>query len=347
MNPLVLILIIASFLAVLFTWAFNTLQGERWQFLATVPLRKGDGAAWDGLNLTYYGFFCATATGVGAAIFLLLLQSLQVSFVSTLILAGVLLLTGTVAARAVARIVEKKMHTFTVSGAFFAGFLVTPIVLFALSTFSPSRALPVIPVLAALMISYAIAESIGRLACISFGCCYGKRVIDMPAWGQKLLKRFSFTFRGETKKIAYEAGWKDVSVVPIQAITSLVYAGAGLLGLYLFFIEQFAAAFLVTTIVTIGWRFVSEMLRADYRGQGKISKYQWFSLIAIGLGIGFTFVFDNGSAISPDVNMGLNGLWNPMVLLLLQALWIGIFLYMGRSSITGSSISFHVHKDLV
>lgn len=347
MSPLVFILIIASLLAVLFVWAFNTLQGERWQFIATVPVRKHDGSAWDGLNLTYYGFFCATATSAGATLFLLLLQSMQVSFFATLILAGVLLLTGTVAARAVARIVEKKKHTFTVSGAFFAGFLVTPLVLLALRTLTPSNALPVIPVLAALMISYAIAESIGRLACISFGCCYGRRVADLPKWGQQVFRPFAITFRGETKKIAYEAGWIDERIVPVQAITSLVYASAGLLGLYLFYAGQFAPAFLFVTLVTIGWRFVSEMLRADYRGQGKISKYQWFSLTAIALSIVFTFLFDNENAITPDLGTGLHGLWNPVVLLLLQGLWAAIFLYMGRSTITGSSISFHVHKDLV
>ena len=35
-------------------------------------------------------------------------------------------------------------------------------------------------------------------------------------------------------------------------------------------------------IITQGWRLISEMLRADCRGQGKISAYQIMSLLAIG-----------------------------------------------------------------
>lgn len=44
---------------------------------------------------------------------------------------------------------------------------------------------------------------------------------------------------------------------------------------------------------------------------------------------------------------GLLLLWNPSIIILCQIQWIGIFIYMGRSQVTGSRISFLVHKDRI
>jgi hypothetical protein len=40
-------------------------------------------------------------------------------------------------------------------------------------------------------------------------------------------------------------------------------------------------------------------------------------------------------------------MWNPSIILSCQILWIGIFLYMGRSQVIGSRISFHVRQDRI
>jgi hypothetical protein len=48
-------------LVVLFRWGFRTLPGERWQIIGCLLGDKQKDGAWKGLNLTYYGFFNATA----------------------------------------------------------------------------------------------------------------------------------------------------------------------------------------------------------------------------------------------------------------------------------------------
>lgn len=48
-----------------------------------------------------------------------------------------------------------------------------------------------------------------------------------------------------------------------------------------------------------------------------------------------------------DILAGLRACWNPAVMLFLQALWIIMFLRTGRSDVTGSSLSFHVHRDRI
>ena len=49
------------FTMILFRWSFHHLPQEKWQFLAAVPTCKGSDNCWQGINLTYYGFFNATA----------------------------------------------------------------------------------------------------------------------------------------------------------------------------------------------------------------------------------------------------------------------------------------------
>jgi len=128
-------------------------------------------------------------------------------------------------------------------------------------------------VFGAMSIGYAFGEGIGRLACISFGCCYGKPLSRIAPWMRVVLRRFHFVFWGDTKKIAYESEMDAVAVVPIQAITCCVYVTTALASILLF-LEGFAVlAFLTASIVCHAWRIYSESLRADHRGGGKISKY--------------------------------------------------------------------------
>jgi hypothetical protein len=44
---------------------------------------------------------------------------------------------------------------------------------------------------------------------------------------------------------------------------------------------------------------------------------------------------------------GLQGLWQPGTLLFLQGVWLVIFLYTGRSTVTGATLSFHVHHERI
>src|SRR5690606_17646535 len=141
--------------------------------------------------------------------------------------------------------------------------------------------LPVLPMLAAMAIAYVIGEGVGRLACISFGCCYGKPVEDSPAVLRLLAQRYGEVLEGETKKIAFAGGMEGRSVIPIQAVTCSLYTLLAIGCAMLFFHQQFELAFGLALVGSQLWRLYSETLRADYRGGSKqISAYQVMALVA-------------------------------------------------------------------
>lgn len=346
MTPLTFILILAVAFTLLLTWAFRYLPGERWQIIATLPLHKTAAGDWEGVNLTYYGLFCALASITGITLSMIMMLSIGLSVLQVSVLALVLVTLGAGAARGVARLVEGKKYTFTIGGAVFVGFMSMPIIIWLANEFIPGARIPMIPVLAAIMVSYTISEGIGRLACISFGCCYGKPMSDMPGWVQKLFSPIAFSFKGKTKKIAYESDQEGIQVFPIQGITAVIYLITGLTELYFFLEGQYVLAFILATVITIGWRFISELLRADYRGEGKISAYQWMSLLMIAVAVGLVMVLPASSSI-PDLAQGLAILSQPLYLLAIQVAGFLLFLYFGWSKVTGAALSFHVNKERV
>jgi len=196
-------------------------------------------------------------------------------------------------------------------------------------------------------IAYAFGEAFGRLACISFGCCYGKLLGQAPFPLQRILRRFCFTFSGETKKVAYEAGLLARPLVPIQAVTAIISSLAGLVGVFFFLRSDWTIALLCPLVITQAWRVFSEMLRADYRGGGRISAYQLMAVTALVYSVGWVAFLDSTSTVRPDILSGLRALLNTPVLLFLEALWIAIFLYLGRSSVTAARLSFHVVRERI
>jgi hypothetical protein len=44
--------------------------------------------------------------------------------------------------------------------------------------------MPIVPALAAVMIAYTFGEALGRLACISFGCCYGVSISKLTRFSK-------------------------------------------------------------------------------------------------------------------------------------------------------------------
>ena len=68
---------------------------------------------------------------------------------------------------------------------------------------------------------------------------------------------------------------------------------------------------------------------------------KWFPA-ALGLGALLPDEF-----LRPDVARGLAALWAPGPLLFLECVWLGIFVYTGRSQVTGASIAFFVHPEHV
>ncbi|MCB1734996.1 MAG: prolipoprotein diacylglyceryl transferase [Gammaproteobacteria bacterium] len=347
-----LILGLSLLLAPYLRWGFTTLVGERWQFFATIPTHKDDDGRWHGVNLTFYGLLSANAYVVALAIFILLCGSAGVSAPISLLTLALMLLVCVPASRYVAWLVERKWHSFTVGGAFFAGVVAAPAVIaivngaIGFGNMSAATPVPVLPTLAAMAIAYAYGEGLGRLSCISFGCCYGKPVDQAPDWVARHFQRWNFTFFGNTRKVAYAGGLQGVKLIPIQAITALTYTLIGLLSTWLYLRGMITAALFTALIVTQIWRFASEMLRADYRGDGRISAYQIMALVAIAL-TGIYALMAQESSTTFRVIDGLSALWNPAVILSLLAVWVLIFTYMGRSTITEATLQVRVRTDQV
>ena len=350
MTPTFFLLLFTLVLALYLGWGIKILPNERWQFFAAVPLRQGKDGVWEGLNLTWYGLLTANAYAVAVAVLFLLLGAIGIPLRGTALLATLLLALCVPASRLVARLVEKKSHTFTVGGAVFVGVLLAPgIVLLINLSFGPALGwqLPLPATLAALIIAYAFGEGLGRLACISFGCCYGRRLSAAPLWMQRCLARRCFVFMGKTRKIAYAGGMEGEKVLPVQALTALLYSGCGLVGIFLFLHARFVPAFLLPLLVTQGWRVLSETWRDDDRGEGRFSAYQIMGVTAILYGAGALLLAPATPIPAPALAAGLSTLWRPAALLFLQGLWLVIFFYTGRSTVTGSRLSFHVHRERI
>jgi len=330
-------------------WGFRTLPRERWQFIATLPLVKDADGHWRGVNLTYYGFFSAAAYVVAVVALLTLLGAIGVSSGQILALVVGVLILCVPASRIVAGIVEKKRHTFSVAAAFFVALFAVPAAVFVLNRVvnDAGHALPYLSVLAAAAIAYAFGEGLGRLGCISFGCCYGKRLEETPPWVQKLFARWHFVFLGRTKKIAYASGLDGARVLPVQGLTALLYVAAGLFGFWLFLRGRESLAFVITIAVTQLWRLYSETLRADYRGGGPVSAYQWMAVAGVLYAALAGYLLPVAAHPNPDLLAGAATLWHPGMLLFLQVLWVAIFIYTGRSSVTEAKVAVHVCHDRV
>ena len=347
MNNLAFVGSLALMLGLLFGWSFRVLPRERWQILAVVPLAK-DGDEWQGLNLTYYGFFMATATAFATAVFGLMLAALKIPLPAMLAMAAPVLGICFPAAKLIARLVEGKPNTLTVGGAAFVGFMLCPAVIWAVARIwgplpDSGRPIPLIPVMAAIAVAYCFGEGLGRLACISFGCCYGKPVSACRPLGKRLFGRWNFRFSGATKKVAYEGDLEQQPVVPIQAISAVVLSTLGLAGLWLFLTGGFKVAMILCLTGSQLWRFFSEYLRADYRGNGKFSAYQLMSLLIAVLALLAAPLLPNDQGLSVSLANGIAQLWRPLPLLALQAVWVGVFLFSGRSGVTGAKLKLFVH----
>lgn len=346
-DELIFLLGLGFILAHFLGWGFKHLPNERWQMLAVIPRMKHENGNWLGRNFTYYGFFIATSQLISVLLLLVLLGSIDASFAGTALVVGVVLAFCLPAARIMAILVEKKRHTFTIGGASFVGIVLAPwAVIFANKLLAPVNiALPVMPLLAAMSIAYTLGEGLGRLGCISYGCCYGKPIKECSPFFEKLFAKTGVIFQGDIKKVSYEANLCGERLVPIQAITCIIYTLGALVGSYLFFSGWYVSALLFTIALTQLWRVVSEMFRADFRGFGKVSAYQKMGVVAVLYMLVAVHFIPAMQTCSPDVLVGLKSLWNPMVILGVQALWLVFFVSFGRSTVTSSSLRFELISE--
>ncbi|GAA3922171.1 prolipoprotein diacylglyceryl transferase family protein [Litoribacillus peritrichatus] len=347
MNTLFILVLGLSLLAFQ-GWMFKLLTGERWQFLATIPLKKNPQGEWLGLNLTYYGVFTATSLAIGVILFILMMASVGNSLTLSAVVIAALLAVCLPSARLVARIVEGKSHTFTIGGATFVGIICAPLFIEGSNLLMAKYGeLSLIPTMAAMSIAYSFGEGIGRLACVSFGCCYGKPMQEMPNWVQKVFGPLSFTFSGETRKACYASELHGIQILPIQAITSVLYVLCGLIGLFTFLEGFYFFALMFTLAFTQFWRLYSETLRADYRGGQKISPYQIMTVVAVVYTAIFMSFYPAPEVVEANLINGLSFLWSPEVILGVQAIWLLSFFYTGTSTVTSSNLKFQLHRDRI
>jgi hypothetical protein len=341
--------VLALFYALLFMWAFRVLPSAQWQFFASIPTQWTAAGTWSGVNLTYYGLLTASAVTMAVAMMTVMLGSLRTPLSQITLLIVILLIVTVPSARITARIVERKSNGFTIGGAAFIGLLTAPWVIWAINAMSAEHTpgLPLVGSLAALTVAYALGEGTGRLACMSFGCCYGKPVFTGPPRWRSLFRKHHFIFSGETKKAVYEGGFESVPLIPIQAVTAIVLVASALVGFALFLRNSLWMAFMITLFLTQAWRVLSEFLRADHRGGSRLTAYQVMALMGICYGAIMASFGSPDNTELPDLVNGLRALWNPTVILSLQLLWLIIFLYTGRSTVTTAEISFSVLKDRI
>jgi hypothetical protein len=120
-----------------------------------------------------------------------------------------------------------------------------------------------------------------------------------------------------------------------------------LLGTLLFLKGMYAVAFLTAIGATNLARVWLELLRADYRGHGRFSAYQVMALISVIYCLSIALLASANIPHSrPSLFTGFRAIWTPEVFLFMVALWIVVFIYTGRSSVTESRVSFYVlrHK---
>jgi prolipoprotein diacylglyceryltransferase len=335
-------------LALIYRCAFRTLPKEEWQIIASFPTLKDPNGLWHGWNLTWYGFFNATAIFLAVSILIVLLGATSTPLTAVLVITMLILAICLPASRKLASFIEHQPHTATVGGASFIGILIAPVIMQA-SKFLGNRFLDfdisMITLLSAMSISYAFGEAMGRLACISFGCCYGKPLKDSSPFIRKIFHRYHFVFTGKTKKIAYAHQMEGQQVIPIQAVTTLIYSFAGITGLYLFLKGFTSVSFMLTLTITQLWRFFSEFFRNDDRGKGRISAYQKMALISCVYGFAVAYLLHEGQQNTPDLISGLSSLQNPWLLLFMVSLWIVVLFYTGKSNVTAALIEVRIQKE--
>ncbi len=334
-------------LAALFAWAFRNLPRERWQVLAAIPRSREPDGSWRAVNLTYYGLFTALGVAVALAVAVFLPGSvgLPLSFLSWCIVAVMALCLP--AAKIINRMVEGHWHGFTVGGASFVGMLAGPWLVWAVAslTVPGQENAATLYVLGSAGASYALGEGIGRLACISFGCCYGRPLADCPAPLRRLFGPMPFVFEGRLKKAAYAHHLEGRRLLPVQAMTAVVCSTAGLVGLALFLSGRWVMAYVLPIAVTQLWRFASEFLRADHRGGGRITAYQSMAIVSAVYTFALGWIWPAPPRFLPDAGRGLALLWTPGAILLIQAIAAVVVLRMGLSTVTTARVALGLRGD--
>jgi Prolipoprotein diacylglyceryl transferase len=333
-----------------FLWSFRNLPLERWQFAAILPSPGQPHAheRWIGTNITFYGVISAAAYAVATALFIFLCGSVGQPLWATLAFIVALLAACIPASRLIAKWVEGGNVNFTVGGAAFAAALLLPFVVYLaryVATLTATTHFDAPALIAAAGLAYVLGEAIGRLGCLSFGCCYGRPISAVGALQRALYGATATTYRGQLKKISYASNLENTPVVPVQSIASVLLFTLFLVGLWLYWQQHFVASALLSVWGSQLWRLYSETLRADYRGGGKFSAYQWMAVATCVLSTVSIGSLAGDSSSHPRFAQGWASVSQLEVFIALQLLAVGIVWFMGRSQVTGALVNLRLFRD--
>jgi hypothetical protein len=337
---------------VLFRWGFRNLPKEGWQIALAVPARTNgaEGRYWPAINFTVYGVISSLAYGLSLLVFIFLISAAGQPLLPASVFGALLLAVGIPASKLVARWVEG-IPGHTIGGAVFAVLLAAVPAMWLTKLIGQALALtPFDPgiLMAAACISYALGEAIGRLACLSFGCCYGRPIAQCTSLQRALYSRFTETYRGRFKKIAYAGGLTDRPVIAVQSIASAVLFVLFLVSLWLFWKGMFAVSIVVALGLSQLWRAYSEQLRADFRGREGFTLYQAMAIVGALLSVCFAQLYVNDVASTVHTLSAVRG-WRIVtqaeVIIPCQLLALLILRYMGRSSVTSSRLELLLHES--
>ena len=343
------ILLLAMFGFCVFRWGFRTLTREGWQIALAVPARTSSqmNRYWPAINFTFYGVISGIAYGLAVALFVFLVGAYKQPVASAALFAALLLAVGIPASKAVARWVEGTPG-HTIGGALFAVLVSAIPALSVTRWLADALALPAFDpgiVIAAACIAYALGEAVGRLACLSFGCCYGRPLAQCTSLQKALYSRLTDTYRGRFKKIAYAGGLNDQPVIAVQSIACAVLFVLFLVSLWMFWKGQVAACIVVALGGSQLWRAYSEQLRADFRGREGFTHYQAMALIGALLSVVFAWFYGHvAPSTLPSAYAGWRAVTQVEVIIASQLLVVLIVLYMGKSSVTSSRIEMLLHE---
>ncbi|MGC8769285.1 prolipoprotein diacylglyceryl transferase family protein [Calditerrivibrio sp.] len=325
------------------------LPKERYQFIFTIPYKKLEDGRWLGKNITYYGFFNALGYTAGTLVTTALLLSFGLSFLQIFLMILFVFIICIPSSKLLAYIIEKSPHGFTVGGAVFVGVLVLPVAIYLslkLTNFSIEFKNLIIPVYAVISVGYLMGEGIGRLGCLSFGCCYGKEITKVKSnFLRSFFESFYTVFHGECKKISYASGGCGVRTVPVQAIAILLYITTSFVSILMILKGFIISSLITSTLISQLYRFYSEFLRSDYRGVGKISSYQKMAILNIIIIFIYCYIF-NGDVIYPEIQKALLEILSLKFLIFAFFIFLMTFLYTGLSTATYSVIEFKVVEKL-
>ncbi len=332
-------------------WGARVLPKENWQFFASIPVRKQDDDIWEAVNITWYGLLVASANVFAALIFFVMLGGAGVPFAAGVLVLLTLLVICVPASSFVARIVENKSATLTVGGAVFVGSIIAPFALAALNHVTGGLMGFVVPIpqtLAACSVAFLFGEGLGRLACLSYGCCYGKAVEEYGGILRPVFEKTALVFYGSNKKIAYASGLEGRKIVPIQPLTMIACTVCGMATLLMYAEGHYLAAYMVASVFASFWRVFSEIFRADFRGTGKISAYQLMSGISAVYTVGVAFLLRNEEAsIQSSLPQGALSLWSPGPMVVLLVIWFSMVLFAGISKTTFSRVKFSLRENRI